>query len=96
MQKAKKKQKRTTVKGIRLSLRIGKHDLEFKAKQAARFLGKGHRVKVELVLRGREFTHLNLAYKELENFREILGPQAKIVQRPQRLGNRIIMILTKI
>lgn len=94
-QKAKKKSKKTIIKGIRLSLVIGKHDLEFKARQAQKFLSEGHKVKVELVLRGRENMHLDLAYQELENFQKLIEEKVKIDERPRRLGNRIIMILTK-
>ena len=37
-----KKIKKITLKEIRLSVRIGQHDLDFKAKQALEFLGEGH------------------------------------------------------
>ncbi len=47
-------QKKVDTKGIRLGLRTDTHDLEFKRAQAEKFLGKGHKVKIELVLRGRE------------------------------------------
>lgn len=53
-QHAKSKQKKVETKGIRIGLRTDTHDLEFKHKQAEKFLAKGHKVKVELVLRGRE------------------------------------------
>lgn len=94
-QKAKKKQKKREIKGIRLSLRIGKHDLEFKAKQAIKFLDQGHKVKAELMLRGREHRHLGLAKKALKDFQKLLGDDIKIEQRPHKLGSKIIMILSK-
>jgi len=50
----KTKQKKTEIKGIRISPRIGQHDLEFKVKQAEKFLEKGHKVKIEMILKGRE------------------------------------------
>lgn len=53
-QVAKTKQKKIDIKGIRISMRTDKHDLLFKKTQAEKFLGKGHKVKVELFLRGRE------------------------------------------
>ena len=76
-------------------MRIGKHDFEFKAKQAAKFLNQRHKVKVELILKGREFQHLDLAYQELETFHKLVGAEVEMEQRPQKLGNRIIMILAK-
>jgi translation initiation factor IF-3 len=53
-QVAKTKQKKVDIKGIRLGMRTDKHDLLFKKEQAEKFLGKGHKVRVELFLRGRE------------------------------------------
>lgn len=93
-QKARKKQRKTSIKGIRLSLRIGKHDLEFKARQADKFLKKGHKVKVELILKGRENAHADLAFAELKTFQETLKHEVKVEQRPKKMGNRIIMILS--
>ncbi len=42
------------IKGIRLSLRIGDHDLETRHLQAKKFFERGDKVKVDLPLRGRE------------------------------------------
>ena len=53
-QQAKTKQKKVETKGIRIGLRTDTHDLEFKRQQAEKFMKKGHKVKVEMVLRGRE------------------------------------------
>ena len=94
-QKARQKQKKTGIKGIRLSPRIGKHDLEFKARQADKFLSKGHKVKIELILRGREHAHLDLAFQEMDEFRKLLEEKTKIEQTPRKMGHRIIMILSK-
>ncbi len=53
-QQARAKQKKIEIKGIRIGFRTDKHDLFFKKTQAEKFLGKGHKVRVEIVLRGRE------------------------------------------
>jgi translation initiation factor IF-3 len=47
-------QKKTETKAVRLSLRISPHDLELRFKQAEKFLMKGSKLKVEIVLKGRE------------------------------------------
>lgn len=64
----KAKQKKTETKGIRLGVRTDAHDLGFKKKQAEKFLEKGHKVKIELRLRGREKAHQDLAKKNLQEF----------------------------
>ena len=67
-QEAKKKIKKITLKEIRLSVRIGQHDLDFKAKQALEFLGEGHKVRVDVRMRGREQAHPELAFDLIKRF----------------------------
>ncbi len=57
---ARKKQKVTEVKEIRLSPNIDMNDLNTKANQARKFLAKGDKVKVSLRFRGREMAHVNV------------------------------------
>jgi len=66
------KQKKTEIKSIRLSARIEAHDLEFKAKNAVKFMKKGDRVKIDMVLKGREKAHEDFAREKLEKFLEII------------------------
>ena len=59
--KQKAKAKKVEVKGVRISPRISKNDLEFKAGQADKFIKEGNKVRVELLLRGREHIHKDMA-----------------------------------
>lgn len=68
MRLAKAKQKKVETKGIRLGLRTDTHDLDFKRSQAEKFLKQGDKVKVDIVLRGREKAHQDLARTNLNNF----------------------------
>lgn len=52
-QKAKAGAKTTETKSIQIKVGTGDHDLELKAKNASAWLKEGHRIKVELYLRGR-------------------------------------------
>ncbi|MEN8252256.1 MAG: translation initiation factor IF-3 [Patescibacteria group bacterium] len=65
-------QKTVSTKGVRIGLRTDTHDLEFKKKQAEKFLSKGNKVKVEIVLRGREKAHQGLARENIQNFLKTL------------------------
>ncbi len=67
-QQKKAKQKKVDTKGIRLGFRTDKHDLFFKKTQAEKFLLKGHKVRVELWLRGREKAMLEKAVVNLKEF----------------------------
>lgn len=86
-------QKKTETKGIRLSLRISQHDLDFKAEKTKKFLKEGHRVQVEMFLRGRERAHAELA-REVINRLLVLIPDAKIEQAFKQLGNKIILVVS--
>lgn len=55
----KKKQHVTVLKEIRLHPNTDKHDFDFKARHAEKFLKEGNKVKVSVIFKGRE-----LAYKE--------------------------------
>jgi translation initiation factor IF-3 len=65
---AKAKQKKIDTKGIRLGLKTDTHDLEFKRVQSEKFLRQGDKVKIEIMLRGREKAHQDLARQNLQNF----------------------------
>ncbi len=52
-QKAKTGAKASETKSIQIKVGTGDHDLELKAKTASKWLKEGHRIKVELFLRGR-------------------------------------------
>jgi translation initiation factor IF-3 len=65
---ARAKQKKVEVKGIRIGLKTDEHDLNFKKNQAEKFLRKGDKVKIEIILKGREKAHRNLARNTFEDF----------------------------
>ena len=60
------------VKGIRLGFNISSHDLEIRARQAEKFLKGGHKVRVELILRGREKAMGEFAKGKINQFMETL------------------------
>ncbi len=62
------KSKKIDMKEVRLGVRTGEHDLDFKRKKAVEFLKAGKKVKIEIFLKGREHTHRDLARVIIENF----------------------------
>lgn len=92
--KSKSKVKRVEVKGIRLSLTIGEHDLEVRRARSRKFLNEGHKVKIEIILRGRENQHRDRARKLIEQFIKELGGEAKLESSIALLGNRFNAIVT--
>ena len=92
-QEAKKKVKKVTVKGIRLSVRIGQHDLDFKAKQANDFIAEGNKVKLDVQMRGREQAHPELAFDLIKKFPTLLTVPHIIESGPSRMGGTVSLIL---
>jgi translation initiation factor IF-3 len=93
LRKQKSKQKKIETKGIRISFKISQHDLETRAKQARKFLDDEQKVKVETILRGREFRHMDLAKEQIRNFVEKLDIPYQIEQDVSKQGNKVFMII---
>lgn len=92
---AKKKQKITDVKEIRLSPNIDQNDLNTKSNQARKFLSKGDKVKVVLRFRGREMAHMGISKQILDSFFEKVQDIA-VIEKPAKLeGRSMIMFLTE-
>lgn len=87
------KGKAPELKEIRLSFKIGEHDLQVKAKRAKEFMDKGSKVRINLQLRGREMMFQDKALEMMDRFRQIIG--AEFEQSPSRLGNRFNAILKR-
>lgn len=94
--KQKSQQKRTGVKAIRLSPRIGQHDLDFRLKQVDKFLKRGDKINIEVMLKGRERKHPELAKEVIENFIKTVSEQAeiKIEQEPKKQGHKFSAIIS--
>lgn len=60
------------IKTVRVGLKTGSHDLGIKAGQVDKFLEKGHRVKIELTLRGREKALSGLSRQKLDEFLKLI------------------------
>lgn len=92
---AKKKQKVTDVKEIRISPNIDENDLNTKANQARKFLTKGDKVKVSLRFRGREMAHMGISKQILDTFFAKVEDVA-VIEKPAKLeGRSMIMVLAE-
>lgn len=77
----------TEIKVVRLTLRIGEHDMDVRVKRGVEFLQRGDKVKGEIVLRGREKNHVELAKTVMAQFREKLEAGiARPLQDEQPMG----------
>lgn len=89
---ARKKQRTTEVKEIRLSPNIDDNDLNTKVNAARKFIEKGDKVKVTLRFRGREMAHMSSSKVILDVFAEKLSDIA-VVEKPAKLEGRSMQIV---
>lgn len=90
---SRKKQKIITVKEVKIRPKIDDHDLEFKTKNAERFLKEGDKVKVTVMFRGREITRPALGKALCERMAELLKDTANVEKEAKLEGRNMIMIL---
>ena len=90
---AKKKQKTTQVKEIRLCTFIEAHDIQVKAKTAAKFLADGDKVKVGLRFRGRERDYVSKGMDVMNAFAEAVSDVGVIEKKPVFEGRSLTMVL---
>ena len=90
---ARKKQKITEVKEIKMRPGIDEHDYQVKMRSVKRFLGDGDKVKMTIRFRGREMAHQDLGMKVLDRVREDVIEEAKVEQFPKSEGRLMTMVI---
>ena len=90
---ARKGQKASLLREVRLRPKTGEHDFEAKSRLARKLLGEGDRVKVSVLFRGREITHPELGWKLLQKMVESLKGIAAIYGKPVMEGRRMNVVL---
>jgi translation initiation factor IF-3 len=90
---AKKNQKVSELKGMRLRPKIDDHDLEFKTRTIAEFLDDGDKVKVTVIFRGREIAHSDLGRDVLDKVVASLKDVALVERSPFMEGKTMTVIL---
>jgi translation initiation factor IF-3 len=90
---ARKGQKTSLLREIRLRPKIGEHDFASKARTARKLLEEGDKIKVTIMFRGRENTHPELGIKLIERMKEALKDLSALEKEPTREGARLHIIL---
>lgn len=94
--KAKKTHARKVeVKGVRLSVKIGEHDLDIRKQKAKEFLESGQKLKIEIILRGREKAHGNIAMQRIDEFiKDLKESYDLFIEQPvKRQGGNVSAIV---
>lgn len=92
-QQKQKKSKAGVVKEVRLTMKIGAHDLEYRMKRANEFLAEGQKVKFNLMMKGRENANPNAAKDRVRDLVNTLDG-VKIEGSPIRQGRSVSIVVT--
>ncbi len=90
----KKKHHIVDVKEVKMRYKIEEHDYQVKLRNSQKFLNEGDKVKVLIMLRGREVQHSGMALALMNKFFNELKDYAIIDREPRLEGKSVIMILS--
>jgi translation initiation factor IF-3 len=85
---AKKKQRIVEIKEIKVRYKIDTHDYEVRLKNIRKFISQGNKVKIVVMLRGREMQHSHLAMELAERFLKDLEQDSIIIEKKPMIEGR--------
>jgi translation initiation factor IF-3 len=91
---ARKRQKVTEVKEIKMRPNIDKNDYNVKMRAIVRFLEEGDKVKVTMRFRGREMVHQEIGMNVLMRVKNDLEQIAKVEQTATMEGRQMTMVMS--
>ena len=94
--KQKVQSKTPDLKTIRITFKIGDHDLEIRKKQAEKFWAAHHPLKVTLMLKWRENHYVELASEKMNSFVESISEIYKLEWTVRKNWNTFIAMLKTI
>ncbi len=92
-QRNKRAAKASDLKQMRFGLKIGSGDLEVKLRKVRGFLADGHKVRLQVVYKGREMAHKEIGYELISKITEQLEEEAIVEQKPQMAGRNLSVVI---
>ena len=89
---AKKKQHTVEVKEVKIRYKIDTHDYLVRVKNIQKFISQGNKVKIVVMLRGREMQHAHLAFELANRFIEDLKNEPLVVEKKPLLEGRNVTL----
>lgn len=83
-QKAGRKVQKNEIKEVRFTIRTSDHDIELRASQVDKFLKKRYKVKILLIMKGREKSLSTFANTRLQYFLGLIKEAYKVEMEPKR------------
>ena len=93
---AKRNQKVTEVKPLRLSPVIDKHDFDTKVKQSTKWLEEGNKVRIDMRFRGRMMTRQDVGKKVMGSFIAELSGIGNVDKQPVMEGNTMSCVISPV
>lgn len=94
---AKKKQHTVDIKEVKVRYKIDTHDYQVRIKNINKFISQGNKVKIVVMLRGREMQHSNLAFDLANKFMEdLVGDTIVVEKKPQLEGRNVTLFLAPV
>ncbi len=91
---AKKKQHIVDIKEIKVRYKIDTHDYEVRLKNIRKFISQGNKVKIIVMLRGREMQHSNLAIELANKFiTDLVNDPVTVEKKPAVEGRNVTVWL---
>ena len=90
---ARKKQHTVEVKEIKIRYKIDIHDYNVRIKNIRKFIDAGNKVKVAVMLRGREMQHSKLAFDLANRFIEDLKNDPIVVEKQPSMDGRNVVLI---
>ena len=89
---AKKKQHTVDVKEVKIRYKIDTHDYHVRIKNIQKFIAQGNKVKIVIMMRGREMQHSNLAFDLANRFVEDLKDEPMVIEKKPMLEGRNVTL----
>jgi translation initiation factor IF-3 len=84
------------LKSLQVTIGTGEHDLELKAKNASTWLKEGHRVKINLFLKGRaKYLNESFLKERLDRLLHFITEEYKIVDGPKKGPKGLTLIIER-
>ena len=96
LKEVKAKAHNTETKNIQISVSIGEHDIMIKAKQAAEWIKEGHRVKIDLQLKGRtKYMEEKFLRERMDRILAVIPAEYKVAEPLKKIPKSMMIVIEK-
>ncbi len=92
-QRSRRATKAVDLKQMRFGLKIGAGDLDVKLRKVRKFLADGHKVRLQVVYKGREMAHKEIGFELIDKITGQLEEEAVVEQKPQMAGRNLSVVI---